>query len=90
MEDKTEVTNNDSKEINLRDQVEVLKRENCLLLVEREKLSAQLEKVEMAKIAREQLSGALRGEEEGEGWDWKGGEQGGVYQVEGGILQVSK
>merc|ERR1719318_1229768 len=32
--------------------------------------------------------GALRREEQEEGWDWQGGKQGGVYQVKGGILQV--
>ena len=42
MEEKTEVKKDDSKEINLRDQVELLKRENCALLMEREKLSAKL------------------------------------------------
>ena len=51
--------------------MELLERENFPLLVVREKLSSKLEKVERAKIAREQLQG------------------GGVYQVEGGILQVS-
>ena len=75
MEEMTEVKKDDSKEINLRDHVELLKKENCALLVEREKMSAKLddltrggreeelrealcesrEKVERAKVAREQL-----------------------------------
>ena len=41
MDEKTEVKKDDSKEVNLRDQVELLKRENCALLMEREKLSAK-------------------------------------------------
>ena len=41
--------------MNLRDQVELLERENFPLLVVREKLSSKLEKVERAKIARKQL-----------------------------------
>ena len=75
MEEIIETKKDEPKEVNLWEQVDLLKKENCALLVEREKLRVKLggmdrggraeelqgelmesrEKVERAKVAREQL-----------------------------------